>query len=95
MIGSKIGTREEWLVARDQLLEREKEHTRLGDEIARQQRELPLIRICDVEHIVVPSRDNRSFDHYFGLLRGVRGLVTASGQLAQLQIGLALVGRPQ
>jgi predicted dithiol-disulfide oxidoreductase (DUF899 family) len=45
MIGSKIGTREEWLVARDQLLEREKEHTRLGDEIARQRRELPWVAV--------------------------------------------------
>src|SRR4029453_2762571 len=45
MIGSKIGTREEWLVARDQLLEREKEHTRLGDESARQRRELPWVAV--------------------------------------------------
>ena len=36
----KIGTREEWLAAREQLLVREKEHTRLGDEIAQQRREL-------------------------------------------------------
>ena len=40
-----IGTREEWLVARDQLLAREKEHTRLGDELARQRRELPWVRV--------------------------------------------------
>ena len=37
----RIGTREEWLAAREQLLVREKEHTRLGDELARQRRELP------------------------------------------------------
>src|SRR5919201_3378761 len=36
-----IGTREEWLAAREQLLVREKEHTRLGDELARQRRGLP------------------------------------------------------
>ena len=41
----KIGTREEWLAAREQLLEREKEHTRLGDEIAQQRRELPWVRV--------------------------------------------------
>jgi phospholipase C len=29
--------------------------------------------IQDVEHIVVFMQDNRSFDHYFGHLRGVRG----------------------
>jgi phospholipase C len=29
--------------------------------------------IADVEHIVVFMQENRSFDHYFGHLRGVRG----------------------
>ena len=29
--------------------------------------------IMDVEHIVVLMQENRSFDHYFGTLRGVRG----------------------
>jgi phospholipase C len=29
--------------------------------------------IRDVEHIVVLMQENRSFDHYFGTLRGVRG----------------------
>jgi predicted dithiol-disulfide oxidoreductase (DUF899 family) len=41
----KIGTREEWLAAREQLLAREKEHTRLGDELAGQRRELPWVRV--------------------------------------------------
>jgi phospholipase C len=27
----------------------------------------------DVEHIVVLMQENRSFDHYFGAMRGVRG----------------------
>src|SRR5882724_8342355 len=29
--------------------------------------------IADVEHIVCLMQENRSFDHYFGTLRGVRG----------------------
>jgi predicted dithiol-disulfide oxidoreductase (DUF899 family) len=41
----KIGSREEWLVAREQLLVREKEHTRLGDELAQQRRELPWVPV--------------------------------------------------
>jgi predicted dithiol-disulfide oxidoreductase (DUF899 family) len=41
----RIGTREEWLAAREQLLAREKEHTRLGDELARQRRELPWVLV--------------------------------------------------
>ena len=41
----KIGSREEWLAAREQLLLREKEHTRLGDELAQQRRELPWVPV--------------------------------------------------
>src|SRR5437773_1313378 len=43
MTDHQIGTRDEWLTAREELLAREKEHTRLGDEIARQRRELPWV----------------------------------------------------
>ena len=45
MTDHEIGTREEWLAAREQLLVREKEHTRLGDELAQQRRELPWVRV--------------------------------------------------
>ena len=45
MIDRKIGTRQEWLAARLELLKREKEHTRMGDELARQRRELPWVRV--------------------------------------------------
>jgi predicted dithiol-disulfide oxidoreductase (DUF899 family) len=39
------GTREEWLAARLELLEAEKELTRRGDELARQRQQLPWVRI--------------------------------------------------
>src|ERR1043165_7610309 len=29
--------------------------------------------IADVEHVVILMQENRSFDHYFGTLSGVRG----------------------
>jgi predicted dithiol-disulfide oxidoreductase (DUF899 family) len=45
MTDHRIGTREEWLAARDQLLAREKQHTRLGDELAQQRRELPWVPV--------------------------------------------------
>jgi predicted dithiol-disulfide oxidoreductase (DUF899 family) len=45
MAPEKIATQEQWLAAREQLLRREKEHTRLGDELARARRELPWVRI--------------------------------------------------
>src|SRR6185503_3348911 len=41
----RIGTREEWVAAREELVVREKEHTRQGDELARQRRELPWVRV--------------------------------------------------
>ena len=45
MTGHTVGTKEEWLQARKELLEREKEHMRKGDEIARRRRELPWVPI--------------------------------------------------
>ena len=45
MTEHKIGTREEWLAARLQLLEAEKALTRRGDELARMRQELPWVRI--------------------------------------------------
>ncbi len=41
----RIGTREEWLAARLELLEAEKALTRQSDELARRRRELPWVRI--------------------------------------------------
>ncbi len=39
------GTREEWLAARLDLLEAEKEHTRRGDELAQRRQKLPWVRL--------------------------------------------------
>src|SRR3954453_21627462 len=45
MTDQRIGTREEWQAARAELLRREKEHPRMGDELARQRRELPWVPV--------------------------------------------------
>jgi predicted dithiol-disulfide oxidoreductase (DUF899 family) len=45
MTDHKTGTHEEWLAARLELLEAEKELTRLSDELARRRQELPWVRI--------------------------------------------------
>lgn len=51
--------------------------------------------IQDVKHIVILMQENRSFDHYFGTLRGVRGfgdrfpIPLASGKSVFFQPGLA------
>jgi predicted dithiol-disulfide oxidoreductase (DUF899 family) len=41
----KIVSHEQWIVARKELLAKEKEYTRLGDELARRRRELPRERV--------------------------------------------------
>jgi predicted dithiol-disulfide oxidoreductase (DUF899 family) len=43
MTDHRVGTRDEWLAARIALLEREKELTRLSDELAQRRRELPWV----------------------------------------------------
>jgi predicted dithiol-disulfide oxidoreductase (DUF899 family) len=45
MTSHTTGTREQWLAARRDLLEAEKEHTRRADELARQRQALPWVRI--------------------------------------------------
>jgi predicted dithiol-disulfide oxidoreductase (DUF899 family) len=45
MTDHKVVGRPEWEAARDELLQREKEHTRMADELARQRRELPWVAI--------------------------------------------------
>ena len=45
MTDHQVVSREEWAAAREDLLVREKEHTRMGDELARQRRDLPWVRV--------------------------------------------------
>ncbi len=45
MTDHDVVSREEWAAAREELLAREKEHTRMGDELARQRRVLPWVRV--------------------------------------------------
>ena len=40
-----VGTQEQWLSARKELLAAEKEHMRHGDELARRRRELPWVAV--------------------------------------------------
>jgi predicted dithiol-disulfide oxidoreductase (DUF899 family) len=62
-----IGSREEWLAARQELLEAEKEHTRLGDELARRRRELPWLRINREYRILDRAPKGRDEDDGFQL----------------------------
>src|ERR1044071_10077171 len=64
MTDHKIGTREEWLAAREELLVREKEHTRLGDELARRRRELPWVPV-DTEYRFDTDDGEKTLDELF------------------------------
>jgi predicted dithiol-disulfide oxidoreductase (DUF899 family) len=64
MTDHRIDTREEWQAAREELLRREKEHTRLGDELARQRRELPWVPI-DKEYRFETDDGTRSLPKLF------------------------------
>jgi predicted dithiol-disulfide oxidoreductase (DUF899 family) len=68
----KVGTREEWLVARKGLLEREKELTRRSDELARERRELPW----------VPVEKEYTFESY----EGTKTLAELFGGRSQLLV---------
>ena len=45
----KVVSQQEWQAARDELLQREKEHTRMADELARQRRELPWVSAANTD----------------------------------------------
>src|SRR6202171_6687492 len=48
--------------------------------------------IADVEHIVILTQENQSFDHYFGTLRGVRGF--ADPRAVKLPSGKSVFHQP-
>jgi phospholipase C len=48
--------------------------------------------IADLKHVVILMQENRSFDHYFGSLRGVRGF--ADKQVLRYQNGTTVFQQP-
>jgi predicted dithiol-disulfide oxidoreductase (DUF899 family) len=66
MTAHSVGTREEWLAARRQLLDAEKAHTRRGDELARWRRELPWVPV-EKEYVFDTDEGRESLA---GLFRG-------------------------
>ena len=44
--------------------------------------------LSDIEHVVIFIQENRSFDHYFGTYRGVRGFDDTAGRRRLLPAGL-------
>jgi len=72
MVKHSVATREEWLAARGQLLAREKELTRRGDQLAAERRELPWVPIGK--------------EYRFATAGGARTLAELSGGRSQLVI---------
>lgn len=64
MVDHRIGTREEWLAERRELLAREKQLTRLGDDLARQRRELPWVPV-EKEYTFDTERGPRTLAELF------------------------------
>ena len=64
MTDHTTGTREEWLAARLELLDAEKELTRRGDELARQRQELTWVRV-DKEYRFETDAGNASLADLF------------------------------
>jgi predicted dithiol-disulfide oxidoreductase (DUF899 family) len=61
----KIGTREEWLAARLDLLQREKELTRASDALARARQELPWVQVTE-PYVFDTTDGERTFPELFG-----------------------------
>jgi predicted dithiol-disulfide oxidoreductase (DUF899 family) len=65
MTDHMVVSREQWQAARDELLRREKEHTRVADELARQRRELPWVAI-EKEYRLEADDGTRTLAELFG-----------------------------
>src|SRR5262245_47129639 len=65
MATHKIGTREQWLAARLDLLKAEKEHTRRSDELAQRRQDLPWVRV-DKAYRFETDEGNISLADLFG-----------------------------
>jgi len=51
-------------------------------------------RLTDIEHVVILIQENRSFDHYFGSYRGVRGFSDRRALLLNDGSGLSVFAQP-
>jgi predicted dithiol-disulfide oxidoreductase (DUF899 family) len=66
MTGHPTGTEQEWRAARLDLLQREKELTRLGDDLARRRRELPWVRVAKDYRFATEDSDAALADLFRG-----------------------------
>ena len=60
----RVGSRDEWLAARKELLRSEKDHSRAGDELARRRRELPWVPV-EKEYLFDTDQGTRTLAELF------------------------------
>ena len=63
---AKVATRDEWLAARKELLAKEKQHTRAGDALAAERRNLPWVRVEEEYVFDTPSGKKKLADLFEG-----------------------------
>ena len=80
MAEHRVGTQEEWKAERDELLEKEKELTRRGDELAAKRRDLPWVAV--------------EKDYRFETTEGTRSLADLFGGRSQLLLYHFMFGPP-
>ena len=64
MAGHAVGTRDQWLAARRELLEAEKAHMRGGDELARRRQALPWVAV-EKEYVFETADGRRALADLF------------------------------
>jgi predicted dithiol-disulfide oxidoreductase (DUF899 family) len=64
MAEHRVGTRDQWLTARKDLLQAEKEHMRAGDEIARRRQQLPWVPV-EKEYVFETDAGKRTLPELF------------------------------
>jgi phospholipase C len=66
--------------------------SQLGGLVGRSQAKAATGTIADLKHVVILMQENRSFDHYYGTLQGVRGF--ADKQVLKYQNGTTIFDQP-
>jgi predicted dithiol-disulfide oxidoreductase (DUF899 family) len=64
MTSHKVGTREEWLAAREKLLEQENEHAERSEELAKQRQELPWVPV-EKEYVFETDEGKKTLPELF------------------------------
>jgi len=88
MTSHKTGTREEWLAARLELLDAEKELTRRGDEMSRRRQELPWVEVVTSMRAMDSLTEGVSL--FMAELSSIKVVIEAAHRATQKCTGMVL-----